>query len=57
MALHAIAVDTDAADQDIVNNRKAALASDPVALAIAQTTVRQDCSLVEAHAAVVLGFR
>jgi hypothetical protein len=39
LALHAISVDTSAADHDIVNDRKAALASNPVPLTILQATV------------------
>jgi hypothetical protein len=46
-------IDRGAADHDIVDNGEAALASDPVALAILDTTVRQDGSLVEPHSSTV----
>jgi predicted RNase H-like nuclease len=51
-----MSVNTSAADQDIVNNRETAFAADPVSLTVPQTTVGQDCSFVEPHAAIVLLF-
>lgn len=56
LALHAVSVDTDAADQDIVDDGEAALAADPVAATVLQATVGQDGGLVEADAAAVLGL-
>jgi hypothetical protein len=56
LALHANPVDTRADDHDIVHDRKAALASDPVALAVFQATVGQDSCLVKTHSAAVLGL-
>jgi hypothetical protein len=54
LALHAISVDTSAADHDIVNDRKAALASNPVPLTILQATVGQNSCFVEPHSSAVL---
>jgi len=48
-----MAIDGNAADHDIVDDREAALASDPVALSVLDATVGQDGSLVEPHASTV----
>jgi hypothetical protein len=54
LAFHAMPVDARAAYHYIVDDGEAALAADPVPLAILQTAVRQDSSLVEAHSSAVL---
>jgi hypothetical protein len=46
-------IDRGAADHDIVDNGEAALASDPVALAVLYATVGQNGSLVEPHSPTV----
>lgn len=56
LALHAISVDADAADEHVVDDGEAAFAADPVALAVLQAAVGQDGRLVEAHAAAVAGL-
>lgn len=40
LALHAMSVDADAANHDIVNNREATFAAYPIPLAIPEATVR-----------------
>jgi hypothetical protein len=57
LAVHAMTIDRGAADHDIVDNGKAALASDPVALAVLYTAIRQDGSLIESHSSTVQLFR
>lgn len=49
----ALAVDADAAYHNIVDNGETALASHPVALAVADAAVGQDGGLVEVHATLV----
>lgn len=56
LAAHAVSVDTGAADHDVVNNRKAALAANVVPLAVSDASVGQDGSLVKLHASTVLCF-
>lgn len=53
MAVHALAIDGCAADHDIVDDGEAAFASYPIALAVLDPTVGQDCSLVKLHTSVV----
>mgnify|MGYP006877425150 CR=1 FL=1 len=54
LALHALAVNAGAANKHVVDDGEAAFAADPVALAVPQSTVGQDSSLVESDAAAVL---
>jgi hypothetical protein len=54
LALHAVSVDTGADDHDIVNDGEAALAANPVALAVLEATVRQNGCFVESHSTAVL---
>jgi hypothetical protein len=53
LAVHSIAIDGSAADHDIVHDREAALAADPITLAILDTAVRKHRGLVEPHATVM----
>jgi hypothetical protein len=54
LALHAVPVDTRAAHHYIVDDRKTALAPDPVTLPVLQSTVGQDSCFVKPHPSVVL---
>jgi hypothetical protein len=54
LALHAVPVNTGADDHDIVNDRKAALAANPIALAVLEATVGQNSGFVESHSTAVL---
>jgi hypothetical protein len=56
LALHAVPVNTGTANHDIVDNGEAALAADPVALTVLQTTVGQDGGFVKADSSAVLRF-
>lgn len=49
-----MSVDTRTTDHDIVNNREATLTADPLSLAVLESTVGQDSSLVEVDASAVL---
>ena len=53
LAAHATAIDGGAADHDIVHDGEAALATDPVALAVPDAAVGQDGGLVEVDAATM----
>jgi hypothetical protein len=56
LTLHAIAVDTGAADHHIVDDGETALASYPIALTVPQAAVGQNSSFVKTHAPTVLRF-
>lgn len=49
-------VDTGAAYHYIINNRKTAFAPDPITLAVANSTIRQNSSLVESNTSAVQFF-
>lgn len=49
LALHAIPINARTNNHDIVDDRKATFTTYPLALAVLETTVRQNCSLVESH--------
>lgn len=53
LTAESIAIDRGAADHDIVDNGKTALATDPFALAVFDATIGQDRGLVEPNASVV----
>lgn len=53
LALHAVAVDGGTADHDVVDDREAAFAANPVTLAVPDAAVGQDGRFVEPHTAVV----
>jgi hypothetical protein len=53
LAVHAVAIDGNAADHDIVDDGEAALAADPIALAVPDATVGQHGGLVEPHASTM----
>jgi hypothetical protein len=57
LTLHAVPVNTNTADHDVVDYGKAALAADPVALAVLQATVGQHSCFVKADSSTVLCFR
>jgi hypothetical protein len=56
LALHAVPVNTRAADHDIVNDGEATLASHPITLAILQATIGQDSCLVQTHPSTMHGL-
>lgn len=56
LALHATSIDAGATDHDIVDNRKAAFAANPVSLAVPQAAVGQDGGLVQPHSSTMFDF-
>jgi len=52
-------IDADAHNHDIVHDSEAALAANPLAISIPQTTVGQNCSLIEGNTSFMesLGLR
>jgi hypothetical protein len=51
-----MSINTSAAHQDIVDNGEAALAADPVPLAVPQAAIGQDGGLVKPYPSIVLRF-
>jgi hypothetical protein len=49
-------INTSAAYEDIVDNGEAALAADPVSLAVPQAAIGQDSGLVKPYSSIVLRF-
>jgi hypothetical protein len=49
-----VPIDAGTAYHDIVDNRKATLATDPISLAVLETTVRKHCRFVKRDSAAIL---